>query len=127
MDKMNKYKILYIDDERINTLNFKVLFRDRYTVLTSHNASEALTVIQNERPSIIFSDHKMPGKSGAELFCELIEKNIPGGDVPKVIITGYVDNEEIIALLHKKIICDIVYKPINERQIHEIVNRQLNN
>ncbi len=125
MNKENKIKILYIDDEMINALNFKVLFRDRYTVLTSHAASEALEIIKNERPNIIFSDHKMPGKSGGALFSELVEQNVPGGDVPKVIITGYVDNEEIIELLNNNIICNILYKPISEHHIHEIISQQL--
>ncbi|GEM_PF-4028105 len=121
MDSKGQIKILYIDDEAINILNFEVLFNDRYKVFTSLNIDESIELIETEKPDIIFCDQKMPEKKGTEFFNELVDRKVPGGEVPKVIITGYVENQEINASLSGNIICDIIYKPIQENQIHEIV------
>ena len=121
MDSKRPIKILYIDDEAINILNFEILFNDRYKVLTSLNIDESIAVIESEKPDIIFCDQKMPEKKGTEFFNDLVESERPGAEVPKVIITGYVENQEINASLSSKIICAVVYKPIQEKQIHEIV------
>lgn len=117
--------ILYIDDEVINNLNFKVLFRDKYTVLTAMNSDQAIEMITSGKPDIIFSDQKMPGKSGSQFFSELVENSIDGSDVPKVIVTGYSDNAEVNDLLDKKIICGVVFKPFKTRQIEQIILEQL--
>jgi len=121
MDSKRQIKILYIDDEAINILNFKVLFNDRYKVFTSLSIDESIEVIEMEKPDIIFCDQKMPEKKGTEFFNDLVESNGPGAEAPKVIITGYIENQEINASLSSKIICAVVYKPIQEKQIHEIV------
>jgi len=121
MDSKRQIKILYIDDEAINILNFKVLFNDRYKVFTSLSIDESIEVIEMEKPDIIFCDQKMPEKKGTEFFNDLVESNGPGAEVPKVIITGYIENQEINASLSSKIICAVVYKPSQEKQIHEIV------
>lgn len=125
MQKSIKTKILYIDDEIINNLNFEVLFRDKYTVFTARNSEEAVEMITSKKPDIIFSDHKMPGKSGVELFTDLVEKSIKGADVPKIIVTGYSDNEEVNNLLDNKIICSIIFKPFKTQQIEQIILEQL--
>jgi response regulator RpfG family c-di-GMP phosphodiesterase len=117
--------ILYIDDEMINNLNFEVLFRDKYTVFTAMNSEEAVQMITTMKPDIIFSDQKMPGKSGTEFFTDLVEKPIDGANVPKVIVTGYSDNEEVNDLLDKKIICNVVFKPFKTQQIELIIAEQL--
>ena len=121
-----KPKILYIDDEIINNLNFEVLFRDKYTVFTAKNLEQAVEIITSRRPDIIFSDQKMPGKSGTEFFTDLVEKSVDGSNVPKVIVTGYSDNEEVNILLNKKIICNVVLKPFKTHHIEKIISEQLN-
>ncbi|MCK5152749.1 MAG: response regulator [Spirochaetales bacterium] len=125
MQKSIKTKILYVDDEIINNLNFEVLFRDKYTVFTARNSEEAVEMIASKKPDIIFSDQKMPGKSGAEMFIDLVEKSIEGSDVPKIIVTGYSDNEEVNNLLDNKTICNVVFKPFKTQQIEKIISEQL--
>ncbi len=79
-------------------------YQNKYTVFTAMNSEQAVEMITARKPDIIFSDQKMPRKSGAEFFTDLVEKSIDGADIPKVIVTGYSDNEEVNNLLDKKII-----------------------
>ena len=59
----------------------------------------------------------MPGKTGGQLFRELIEKEKISKDIPKIIITGFINNDDVTELLDEGIICEIIYKPFSEYQI----------
>jgi two-component system, sensor histidine kinase and response regulator len=64
--RIEKPKVLYVDDEPENLTGFKHLFRRKYKVLTANSADEALAMmIENEDIEIVISDQRMPGTTGS--------------------------------------------------------------
>ena len=63
-------RILYVDDDRINTLLFvQVLKPDaRFEVLTAANAEDALESAREARPDIFVIDLHMPDGDGLQLL-----------------------------------------------------------
>ena len=85
-------KILIIDDEYTIRHGIATVIRkynERWTIVgEASDVSQALSIIRQERPDVIFLDIKMPGKSGIDLLREIQE--IPLKMIP-VIISGYSD------------------------------------
>ncbi len=83
-------KILVIDDEA-PTLEMLQLFLGAldYTVLTAENMSDGLALFEQERPPIVLTDIKMPGKDGFEVVRQ-IKAVAPATEV--IVITGHGDS-----------------------------------
>ena len=65
-------KILIIDDEYTIRHGIATVIRkynERWTIVgEASDVSQALSIIRQERPDVIFLDIKMPGKSGIDLL-----------------------------------------------------------
>jgi two-component system response regulator AtoC len=80
-------KILVVDDEAIIRDSLRDWLGDAgYQVSTAENGSQALQIIQEEKPSVAFVDLVMPGMDGLELLRRAKEIS-PNLEV--VIITAY--------------------------------------
>ena len=70
-------KILIIDDEYTIRHGIATVIRkynERCTIVgEASDVSQALSIIRQERPDVIFLDIKMPGKSGIDLLREIQE------------------------------------------------------
>ncbi len=64
---MNR-KVLYVDDDILNTEFFRISFRDNFEVLTSTVPERALEIFEKEEPSVLIADYRMPGINGIELI-----------------------------------------------------------
>ena len=75
MDKIEKIKILYIDDEINNLQGFKASFRFDYTIYIAVNVAEALAHLE-QQPDIrvVLSDQRMPDKTGVQFFEDIRDK-----------------------------------------------------
>lgn len=71
-------RVLYVDDDRINTLLFTETCRDepRLTVLTAASPDEALDVARESCPDVLVVDLHMPDADGMQLLARLRE--LPG-------------------------------------------------
>jgi DNA-binding response OmpR family regulator len=69
---MKEYKILIVDDEPyvVKALEF-VLRKAGFTTLSAMDGVEALSVVEEHRPHVIFLDIMMPRKDGYEVCREL--------------------------------------------------------
>jgi CheY-like chemotaxis protein len=80
-------KILVVDDDPVVGTSFnRVLSRKGYSVITAHDAAEALEELRREEVDLVFTDIKMPGMDGLQL-AEKLKGRRPW--TPVVIITGY--------------------------------------
>lgn len=80
-------RALIIDDERLARKELHSLLSDHADIKIigeAANADEALELINNENPDLLFLDIQMPGKTGFELL-EMLD------DVPQVIFTTAYD------------------------------------
>lgn len=111
---MNKYKILWVDDE-IQLLKPHILFLEQknYEVTTAQSGIEALDELKDKHFDIIFLDEQMPGIDGLETLMRI--KSLKP-DVPVVMITKS-EEENIMEEAIGRQITDYIIKPVNPHQI----------
>ncbi len=111
---MKQIKILWTDDE-IDILKPHIIFLEEkgYKVLTSSNADDAVSMLEEQDIDIIFLDENMPGKSGLEILPVL--KNI-APEIPVIMITKS-EEENIMEEAIGSQIDDYLIKPVNPKQI----------
>ena len=84
-------KILVIDDE-VPTLDMLQLFLEAcgFEPLLAANEAEGLALFEQERPPIVLTDVKMPGKDGFSVLKQIKDRS-PETDV--IVITGHGDKD----------------------------------
>jgi two-component system sensor histidine kinase/response regulator len=119
LERPQKIKILYVDDE-INNLNgFKASFRIDYNVLISNDTVEALALLEkNPDIRVILCDQRMPTQTGVQFF-EQIRSLHP---LPiRILITGYTDIESVIDSINKGNIFRYVKKPWTDTDVKSAI------
>ena len=111
---MNKPLVLWADDE-IDLLKPYMIFLSEkgYDVITSNNGRDAICLVGERHPDIVFLDENMPGLSGLETLQIIKERN---PDVPVVMITKS-EEEHIMEEAIGSKITDYLIKPVNPNQI----------
>lgn len=119
MNKEEKIKLLYIDDE-INNLNgFKASFRFDYIVLIALTVDEALEHLKNHPDiRVILCDQRMPVQTGVQFF-ESIRNTYP--NPIRILITAYTDIESVIDAINRGNIFRYIKKPWTETDIQSAV------
>ena len=104
--------ILIADDERIERNGIKTLLRREameLNLLEASNGREALQMVQEHKPDLLFCDIKMPFMTGLEV-AERTKEISP--DTAIIIISGYSDFEFARSAM-KSGVKDYVLKPID--------------
>ncbi len=115
-----KAKIIYVDDEEVNTILFEINFSDNYKVLTAYSGLVGLKLLDdNPDTKIIISDMKMPNMSGIE-FIKKAKAKYP--DKRFYILTGFEITEEIKNALDTGLIHRYFKKPFNLNEIEMAIN-----
>ncbi len=119
-------KLLVVDDEIEITDILKNFFeRKKYNVLTANNGQDALEIVKNERPHLVFLDIRMPGMDGMSVL-----RNIHEMDTSiKVIMVTAIEDDNTIQQAKEFGATDYVRKPFQldylEKDVIEKVNVQL--
>ncbi|GAB2770059.1 LytTR family DNA-binding domain-containing protein [Rhabdobacter roseus] len=111
-------KTLIVDDERLARNELKRLlepFSKIDIVGEASNADEALVMIDELQPELLFLDIQMPGKNGFELLSAL------EGKAPEVIFTTAYDEYAIKAFEFNAL--DYLLKPIDSDRLRDAINR----
>ena len=116
-------KLLYVDDEDINLLLFRITFSKLFEVVTAESGRIALEYLESHKNvSLVISDWNMPIMNGLELIKKIKELN---PTMPCVMISGYGKNSEIEQAINDKIIIDYVTKPFEKDFLHTLINNTL--
>ncbi|WP_276364170.1 hybrid sensor histidine kinase/response regulator [Daejeonella sp. H1SJ63] len=120
MEKQDKIKILYVDDEINNLTGFKASFRMNYNIMIAVNAIDAMEHL-NSNPDIrvIFCDQRMPGKTGVQFF-EEIRSRYP--KPIRILLTGYTDIDSVIDSINLGNVFRYVKKPWTDADILGAIN-----
>lgn len=120
MEKQEKIKILYVDDEINNLTGFKASFRISYNIMIAVNATDAMEHL-NSHPDIrvIFCDQRMPGKTGVQFF-EEIRSRYP--KPIRILLTGYADIDSVIDSINLGNVFRYVKKPWKDADILGAIN-----
>ncbi|WP_312263463.1 response regulator, partial [Candidatus Igneacidithiobacillus taiwanensis] len=78
--------ILVVEDERnLRRVLAAILRAEGFSVLEAESAEEALELLQNNTPSLILSDQRLPGMPGIELL-RRVKATYPA--IPVIISTA---------------------------------------
>jgi len=111
-------RTLIVDDERLARNELKRLL-EPYTKIDivgeAANAEEALVMIEELQPELLFLDIQMPGKNGFELLSSIEGKS------PEVIFTTAYDEYAIKAFEFNAL--DYLLKPIDTERLKDTIHR----
>lgn len=126
-------RVLVVDDEELIVLALReTLTKEGYSVATAVSAEQALDLVSQEEFALILTDQKMPGLTGLQLLSEA-KKIQP--HATRVLITGVLDLDTVIASINKGEIYRFIVKPwlreellataANAVQRHDLICRNL--
>lgn len=114
---MKKTTYLIIDDERLAREELKSLLKnetDLEFLGEASNAPEAINLIHQEQPDLIFLDIQMPGMNGLDMLKKLTE-------IPQVIFTTAYDEYAIKAFEVNAL--DYLLKPIDPVRLSDALKK----
>lgn len=115
-----KVKILYVDDEEVNVMLFKINFSVHFEVLTGYSGFEGLEMLEKHPDTkVILSDMKMPEMNGIEFIKQAKEK-YPEKEF--YVLTGFEITKEIQDALNSGLIQKYFRKPFNMQEIEKAIN-----
>jgi PAS domain S-box-containing protein len=113
---MSIKKILIVEDSPTQAEQLKhTLEKANFQVSLAKNGQEALTWLQLNKPTLVFSDVNMPGINGFEL-CRLIKSNSELKTIPVILLTSLADIRDLVSGLE----CgadNFISKPYEENQL----------
>nr|ABD75796.1 putative A-signal production regulator [uncultured bacterium] len=120
---MEKYAILYVDDDHENLRAFRRLFRKEYQILLAESGEEGLELLQSQSPiPIIITDQRMPEMTGIE-FLEKTRELSP--DSIRIIITGFTDVQALIDAINTGRVYRYITKPWDEQELYVTLKRAI--
>jgi len=108
--------VLYVDDEEVNLLLFKLNFKDNYQIYTAASAKEGYDIVKNNVIDVIITDYKMPDLTGIDFITLLNADNM---HKPSIILSAYI--ESAIMQNNKKLVYKYVSKPWMKEDLQEII------
>ena len=119
---MSSFDVLVVDDEQdIRSYLQTILQEEGLTVRCVPNATEALSVIQQDKPQLIVLDLMMPEMPGDEL-CKIIKSDPALKDIVVFILTSKGDLETKLACFSSGAE-EYLVKPIDARELTARVGR----
>jgi len=121
--KFNNKTILVVEDEDLNVLYFKELFKDaKLNCLFAKDAKEAIQFVRdNSKIDLVLMDIKLPGMDGYKATRKVKEFR---KDLPVIAQTACAYNEDKIKCFEAG--CDdYISKPINKDVLYDIMKKQL--
>lgn len=113
--------VLFVDDESINLMLYRVNYRNRFAVFTAETADDALVILrENSEIEVIITDMKMPGMSGLE-FAHVVQKEF-AGKKKVYILTGFGLLPEIEQAINDGIVSGYVGKPLNFNELGDLID-----
>ena len=117
------YSVVIVDDEHwVRKVVRRIVRWEDYgfeIVGESGNGKQALELIRECRPDLVFTDIRMPGMDGIELIRIVREEKIP---TEFVIISGYNEFDYAQSAIKYGVV-DYLLKPLNETDISSLLTR----
>ncbi|MEN8200567.1 MAG: PAS domain S-box protein [Thermodesulfobacteriota bacterium] len=118
---MQSFSILFVDDDELNLLNFKLIFQDKYEILTASSGEEGFALFQkNPDIGLIISDQRMPGISGTDMLSRIYDID---PDPIRVILTGHNEVTDVMDAINVGRIYQYILKPWDRGEMMSIIER----
>lgn len=120
---LKECKILIVDDVNFNIQVLKRLISsDHVTYFEANEGQQALDILMNEKPDIIFMDIRMPGLNGYATT-EIIKADERLKDIPVVAFTASTMSEEIEMI--DNLFDHFLQKPVFKKDVMEVLTKFL--
>ncbi len=119
---MEKFSLLYVDDEESNLRIFKNTFRRKFNVFTAKSAKEGIEILDKQNIDLVLSDQRMPEMTGVEFLKYSLEKHPKPN---RILVTGYTDLEAIENAINNAHIFQYIQKPWNEKHLLKVIEDAL--
>ena len=119
---MIRKKVLLVDDVQLFLEQEKTFFnRDDFELLLARSGIEAVKVVKQERPELVFMDLYMPDMDG-DRCCHMLKSDPDVREIPVIMVTAGVDEEDFERCWQAG--CDdIITKPINRHFFMAIIRK----
>lgn len=118
---MKPFKILFVDDEEINLMNFRMIFEDRYEIITASSGEEGLQHFQeNSDIGLVISDQRMPGISGIDMLGKIYDID---PDPIRVLLTAYSHVKYVLDAINLGRIYQYIIKPWDTSELNRVIDR----
>ena len=115
---MKTKKILIVDDDiQIGNLEQEVLEQHGYTCARAYSGTEAVMLLERERPDLIILDLMLPGLSGEEVLQKI-------GEIPVIVVSAKAGVDDKVNLLLGGA-QDYLTKPFSTKELLARVEVQL--
>ena len=117
------YTLLFVDDE-VGILNGlrRVFRREDYRLLLATSGQEALELLRENDVSVIVSDQRMPGMSGAQLMAQSIHI---APHAVRILLTGYSDIDDAVRSINEGQIFRYLSKPWDDIELKHCILQAL--
>ena len=120
---IKKPTILYVDDEPINLMLFKINFKKKYEVITAKDGYSGLEQLEKVAGiQAVLSDMKMPGMNGIEFITKAKEKY---ADTKFFMLSGFETTPEIERALKTGLILKYFRKPFDKTEITRVLEETI--
>ena len=111
---LNKFNVLYLEDDKSLLRHTKDILDDFITVFAVNTSKEAFEVLEKEKIDVIISDILLENENGIDFLRTLKEeKNL---DIPTILTTAHTDTKYLLDAIKLKVENYIV-KPINAKEL----------
>lgn len=109
------YKLLFVDDDQKVTQGIKRNLEDLdYEIFTAQSGNEALEILAQNQISVVVSDEKMPGMTGAEFLSKVRDVH---PDTVRIILTGQASLEATVKAINEGEVYRFLLKPCNATEL----------
>lgn len=115
-----RLSLIYLDDEEINLILFKEMFKKDFDIYTTTSPHEAIDYVVNNDLDFILTDQLMPVMTGVEFLRELQGMEYDS-DPKKIIISGYTKEGEVSEAIEQKMIDKFVSKPWSYDKLKDLL------
>lgn len=118
---MRPFKILYVDDEEINLINFKLNFQHDYEIITALSGSEGINIFSNtDDIGLVISDQRMAGMTGVQMLATMYRMD---PDPLRIVLTAYSQIEDIMDAINQGHIYQYLMKPWGSIELKLVIEQ----
>lgn len=114
--------IFVVDDDLGILESFDAILGDDYPLVMIDNGSDAIEMIADQAPRLIFLDIKIPGQNGLEVLASIHRKGIG----TRVVVVTALPGDQYQELAEKYGVYRYLHKPLDVDEIQEIARNVLN-
>lgn len=121
VEEIKRVRVLLVDDNAIQLRALRSVMMKDYEILMATSGEDAIEIMREERPDIVFLDYEMPGFNGKQVL-EVVRNSDDLKDIPVVFLAGVQDRQVIMELVGLKPNGYLV-KPPNIEMINETIHK----